>query len=45
MKGRKILRNAIRYKHCLSEIESTSLHDYKKCTCGKVAVDGGHEYL
>lgn len=40
----KILINKIQCKHCGDIIESKSVHDYKKCKCGKVAVDGGHDY-
>lgn len=32
-------------KICGDVIESFSVHDYKACTCGACAVDGGHEYL
>lgn len=41
----KIYRNAIRCNHCGDEIESTSRHEYVKCSCGAVAVDGGVDYL
>lgn len=40
-----IIRNAIMCKICGDVIESFSVHDYKACTCGACAVDGGHEYL
>ena len=40
-----IKRNAIRCKKCGEVIESTDTHDFKWCSCGAVAVDGGHEYL
>ena len=30
---------------CGDIIESTSVHDFKFCKCGTVAVDGGHDYL
>ena len=39
-----IKRNIIRCKKCGQTIESKSVHDYVKCNCGSVAVDGGHEY-
>ena len=39
-----ILRNAIRCKHCGDEIESRRRHEMVWCKCGKVAVDGGHDY-
>lgn len=42
---RKIIRNAIRCNHCGDVIESTYRHEYVPCSCGKVAVDGGHDYL
>lgn len=42
---RKIIRNRIKCKHCGDIIESTSTHDFKFCSCGKVAVDGGKNYL
>ena len=32
-------------KICGDIIESFSVHDYKVCSCGACAVDGGHEYL
>ena len=40
-----IIRNAIKCKICGDIIESFSVHDYKVCSCGACAVDGGHEYL
>lgn len=40
-----ILRNMIRCLSCGDIIESTHGHDYKVCRCGKVAVDGGRDYL
>ena len=42
---KRIIRNAIQCKHCGEIIESRSVHDVKTCKCGKVFVDGGHEYL
>lgn len=42
---RKIIKNAIKCKKCGDVIESTSVHDFKFCSCGSVAVDGGHDYL
>lgn len=41
----KITVNKIRCKKCGDVIESVSVHDFKFCKCGAVAVDGGHEYL
>lgn len=42
---RKIICNAIRCNHCGDVIRSTYRHDYVCCSCGKVAVDGGSDYL
>ncbi len=41
----RILVNKIQCKKCGDIIESLSVHDFKFCKCGAVAVDGGHEYL
>lgn len=41
----KIFQNKIKCKHCGDIIESKHVHDYKWCSCGTVAVDGGHYYL
>ena len=40
-----ILHNCIRCTHCGDVIESFSTHDFKWCSCGACAVDGGREYL
>ena len=40
-----IVRNMIRCKKCGDVIESKTVHDFKRCKCGAVAVDGGKEYL
>ena len=40
-----IIRNMIRCKKCGDIIESESIHDFKCCKCGAVAVDGGKDYL
>lgn len=40
-----IIRNAVRCNHCGDVIDSNYTHDFKACCCGKVAVDGGHDYL
>lgn len=40
-----IKRNAIRCTRCGDVIESTHRHDFRRCSCGAVAVDGGHDYL
>jgi hypothetical protein len=41
----RITRNAVRCKECGDVIESKHVHDFVWCSCGTVAVDGGHEYL
>lgn len=40
----KIKRNAIRSKSCSDIIESKSRHDFVRCSCGSVFVDGGLDY-
>lgn len=41
----KIIKNAIRCVNCGDIIESKTVHDFVWCSCRKVAVDGGHDYL
>lgn len=41
----KIYVNKIRCKKCNDVIESVSVHDFKYCKCGAVAIDGGHDYM
>lgn len=42
----KIIRsNKIKWRKCGDIIESTSVHDFKFCSCGACAVDGGKDYL
>lgn len=41
----KIISNKIKCLKCGDIIESTSVHDFKYCSCQSVAVDGGHDYL
>ena len=41
----KIVRNAIKCKHCGEVIESRHAHDFKTCKCGRVFVDGGRDYI
>jgi len=40
-----ILANKIKCNHCDDEIESKYRHDFVTCSCGKVSVDGGKDYL
>ena len=41
----KIIKNAIKCKHCGDVIESTFCHNFVTCSCGCCSVDGGHDYL
>ena len=41
----EIVKNSIKCKKCGDEIESKTVHDFRFCKCGAVAVDGGHDYL
>lgn len=40
-----IIHNKIKCKKCGDIIESMYRHDFKWCSCGQCAVDGGHDYL
>ena len=42
---KKLVRNAIRCKHCGDIVESKSVHDFEECSCGACSADGGLEYL
>lgn len=42
---KNIRLNQIQCKKCGDIITSEYMHDYKTCSCGACAVDGGHEYL
>ena len=39
-----IVRNSARCLDCGDEIVSTHRHDFRRCSCGRLAVDGGHAY-
>ena len=39
-----IIHNRIRCKKCGEIIESHTVHEFKWCSCGAVAVDGGKDY-
>lgn len=45
MRKEKIIRNSARCLVCEVEIESTHRHDFVRCSCGSLAVDGGREYI
>jgi tRNA(Ile2) C34 agmatinyltransferase TiaS len=40
-----VVRNRARCELCGDEIESIGRHDFIRCNCGSLAVDGGREYL
>jgi len=40
-----ILKNRIRCRFCGDIVESKYRHDFKSCSCGRVVVDGGRDYL
>jgi len=40
----KIIRNWAKCRKCRDVIESTYRHDFVKCKCGAIFVDGGHDY-
>ena len=44
-KKEEIISNKIKCKKCGDIIESKSTNDYKRFSCGAVAVDGGRDYL
>ena len=41
----RIIRNRIRCNTCGDIIESSSVHEIVSCSCGRVYVDGGLDYL
>lgn len=40
-----IITNKAQCRLCSDIIESVHRHDYVKCSCGEIAVDGGKEYI
>ena len=42
---KKIIVNKTKCKKCGDIIESKEVNDFKRCTCGSIAVDGGLEYI
>ena len=44
-KKEKIISNKIKCKKCGDVIKSKNTNDYKRCSCGAVAVEGGKNYL
>lgn len=45
MREKRILRNMARCRRCGDLIESKTRHDFVTCRCGRISVDGGHDYL
>ena len=41
----KILHNRVKCLFCKDIIESKHRHDFVTCSCGRVSVDGGKDYL
>lgn len=39
-----LVTNMAQCGHCQTVIESTHRHDFVKCSCGNVSVDGGLSY-
>lgn len=42
---RRLTRNAARCLRCKAVVESRHVHEFTRCPCGAVAVDGGLDYL
>ena len=40
-----IITNKIKCLNCGDVLESKEENDFKRCSCGKVAIDGGYDYL
>jgi hypothetical protein len=40
-----IVRNAAQCALCKDTVESQHRHDFVRCSCGEIFVDGGHTYL
>ena len=41
----RIILNKVKCINCGEIIESKTINDFKRCMCGKIAIDGGKEYL
>lgn len=41
----RIIKNAAKCNYCGDVLESTHRHDFKTCSCGRISVDGGHDYI
>jgi hypothetical protein len=38
-------KNKAQCRLCKDIIESTFRHDFRRCKCGAIFVDGGHDYM
>jgi hypothetical protein len=45
IRNKRIIKNKVQCAKCLDIVESIHTHDFKSCKCGRVSIDGGHEYL
>ena len=45
MSNYSIFVNRIKCKHCGDVLTSETRNDFKMCSCGKVGIDGGEDYL
>lgn len=45
MEKRKIKINKAQCKLCKEIITSENRWDFKRCSCGEIAVDGGNDYI
>jgi hypothetical protein len=45
MTERRLIRNAAECRECGDLIVSKHRHDFVKCKCGAIAVDGGLAYI
>jgi hypothetical protein len=41
----KIIRNSATCTRCGDELESKHRHDFVRCSCGAIFIDGGHAYF
>ena len=41
---RRVLVNKVRCKKCNDILESKHEHDFKRCSCGSIFIDGGTDY-
>ena len=44
-RNQRLTRNAAQCLDCMDIIESKHRHDYVRCSCGNIAVDGGLSYI